>query len=111
MAKLLSKRVKNFIKDYIKTLRPYIKVEKVILFGSHARGEAHRDSDIDLIIISPDFKKMDFMKRLIWLSKMRRERFINRPMDIFGYTKEEFEKLSKESIVLSEAKKEGIIIK
>ena len=27
--------------------------EKVILFGSHARGEAGRDSDVDLLVVMP----------------------------------------------------------
>lgn len=111
MARIPSPTIKKFIKGYVKNLKPYIKIDKVILFGSMARGGAHRDSDIDLIIISPDFKKVDFMERLIWLSKMRTSQFISRAMDIFGYTKEEFEKLSKESIVLGEAKKEGRIIR
>jgi predicted nucleotidyltransferase len=83
----------------------------VILFGSAARGEMHRDSDIDLIIISPDFKKMGFIERLILLSKLREGMKKSAPMDIFGYTPEEFERLSKESIVLKEAKREGKIIR
>lgn len=106
-----SKKIKKIVKEYTEGLRPFIKVERAILFGSWARGEGGRDSDIDLIIISPDFKKLGFMKRLIWLSKMRREKFMSPPMDIFGYTQEEFVKLSKGSIVLEEAKKEGIVVK
>jgi len=27
--------------------------EKVLLFGSHARGEPHPDSDVDLLVIMP----------------------------------------------------------
>jgi predicted nucleotidyltransferase len=27
--------------------------QRVILFGSHARGTAHRDSDVDLLVIMP----------------------------------------------------------
>jgi len=104
-------KVKKIIKGYIKELKPFIKIERVILFGSQVKGGAHRDSDIDFIIISPDFKKMEFMERLIWLSKMRGEKFMSPAMDIFGYTPEEFKKLSKESIVLEEAKKEGVSIK
>jgi predicted nucleotidyltransferase len=83
----------------------------VILFGSAARGEMHRDSDIDLIIISPDFKKMGFTERLILLSRLREGMKKSASMDIFGYTPEEFERLSKESIVLKEAKREGKIIR
>lgn len=106
-----SKKIKKIVKEYIASLRPFIKVKKAILFGSWARGEGHRHSDIDLIIISPDFKKLDFMKRLIWLSKMRKEKFMSPPMDILGYTPEEFKKLSKESIVLGEVKKQGVVVK
>jgi predicted nucleotidyltransferase len=27
---------------------------QILLFGSHARGEAHRDSDVDLLVVMPD---------------------------------------------------------
>ena len=33
--------------EKLETIKPY----KVILFGSHAYGKAHEDSDIDLIVI------------------------------------------------------------
>jgi predicted nucleotidyltransferase len=102
---------KEIIKRYIKKVEPFIKIKKVILFGSWAKGKAKRDSDLDIIIISPDFKRMDFMERLILLSKMRGEEFMSPGMDIFGYTREEFQKLIKESIVLEEAKQEGVVIK
>lgn len=102
---------KKIIKEYIKTLEPHLKIKKVILFGSWAKGKAHPDSDIDFIVISPDFEKMKFMERLVFLSKMRKEKFMSPPLDILGYTPEEFKKLSKESVVLGEAKKQGIKIK
>jgi len=50
-----------------------VRAEKAILFGSVAKGEIHQDSDIDLIILSSDFERIDFMKRLILLSKIRRK--------------------------------------
>ena len=27
---------------------------KIVLFGSHARGEAHEESDVDLLVVMPD---------------------------------------------------------
>lgn len=27
---------------------------KIVLFGSHARGEAHAQSDVDLLVVMPD---------------------------------------------------------
>jgi len=43
-------------------------VDKVFLFGSYARGNFREGSDIDLAIVSPDFKEedcIDNMTRLL----------------------------------------------
>jgi len=40
-----------------------IKVEKVLLFGSYARGDARPESDIDLIVVSDDSHLMPAWKR------------------------------------------------
>lgn len=34
-----------------------VRIEKMILYGSHARGDATEFSDIDIAIISEDFEK------------------------------------------------------
>ena len=41
-----------------------IRVERVILYGSYAQGKAGEESDIDLIVISPDFEGKDVRQRL-----------------------------------------------
>lgn len=38
------------IVDRLKTMQPH----KVVLFGSHARGNAQEDSDIDLLVVTND---------------------------------------------------------
>ena len=40
-----------------------IRVEKAILYGSHASGRIHAGSDLDLAIISPDFGKDRYEER------------------------------------------------
>ena len=42
------------LKYYIDTLTSVIKVDKIILFGSQAKGVAHEYSDIDIAVISPE---------------------------------------------------------
>ncbi|MBN2036281.1 MAG: nucleotidyltransferase domain-containing protein [Chitinispirillaceae bacterium] len=37
-----------------------IRIAAIVLFGSHALGKNHIDSDIDLAIVSPDFGKDRF---------------------------------------------------
>jgi predicted nucleotidyltransferase len=50
-----SEELKNIIARYVAALQKHIRVCKVILFGSYARGNPRRESDIDLAVISPDF--------------------------------------------------------
>ena len=46
-----------------------ITVERALLFGSQARGDARKDSDFDLIVISPDFAAMPGWRRWEVLGK------------------------------------------
>ncbi|MBI5701106.1 nucleotidyltransferase domain-containing protein [Candidatus Saganbacteria bacterium] len=97
------------IDAFLKHIPSNIRVNGVFLFGSFATGKTHKDSDIDFIVISPDFKKMQFMKRLELLSHIQGADPVTRsvPMDIIGYTPEEFKNIDKKSIIMKKAKKEG----
>lgn len=48
--------IQRIILDYIDTMSQKISIDKVILFGSYAKGDAHEHSDIDLAIFSDYFK-------------------------------------------------------
>lgn len=56
--------VEKFARDLAENLCiRNIRVTSIILFGSYARGEATEDSDLDLIVVSPDFgEKADYSK-------------------------------------------------
>jgi uncharacterized protein len=41
-----------------------IRPQRVSLFGSQAKGTAHIDSDIDLVIVSSDWARYDVIERL-----------------------------------------------
>lgn len=41
-----------------------IRVDRAILFGSHARGEAKDGSDIDVLIVSADFETLNTRQRM-----------------------------------------------
>lgn len=66
-----------------KIVTEYGPVEKIILFGSRARGEADEYSDTDLIIIKDTPES--FIKRLSHLP------FLSVQTDVFVYTPAEFE--------------------
>lgn len=52
----LSKSVLDQVKLFAGQVKhANIPVDKYIVFGSHAKGIAHKDSDIDVCVVSPNF--------------------------------------------------------
>ncbi len=77
-------------------------VELVILFGSLARGDLHRGSDIDLIVVKETEKR--FLDRLDEFYYDASE-----PLDVLVYTPEEFESM-KNRPFLRRAMEEGKVL-
>ena len=50
--KLTTRELDSILDDFIKRLKNKISLDKVVLFGSYAKGTAHEWSDIDLMVIS-----------------------------------------------------------
>jgi len=97
----------NELKKFLKNLRKDFSVKEIILFGSRARGNEKKDSDIDIIIVSNNFRNMTFFERgaamyNYWNLKM--------PVDFLCYTEEEFNSLKRKISIVKEALKEGIIV-
>lgn len=61
----MDKATINEIILYLKELlvKNGLNLDSIALFGSALRGEMHEDSDIDLIIISSDFRNKDIFER------------------------------------------------
>ena len=77
-------------------------IKKIILFGSVARGDIRRGSDLDLIIVQETDKK--FLARL---EPFYRDARI--AMDILVYTPDEFAAMV-EGIFLKNALRDGVVI-
>ncbi len=55
---MVEKEIRDTIKQFAARLKKHkISVAKVILYGSRTSGRTHKDSDIDVAVISPDFGK------------------------------------------------------
>ncbi len=57
--------VDTFVADYIRELSRHVQLDRVLLFGSYARGQAGPDSDVDLLVVSDDFAHQDYLEALI----------------------------------------------
>jgi predicted nucleotidyltransferase len=82
-----------------------VRAKKILLFGSWARNTQREDSDIDLIVISQDFKGKGYWKRIDLLSQAVYDVFM--PIEAIALTPEEWEK--DETWIGSYAKKEKFI--
>lgn len=107
----LPEDIKNQIIEALRPLDP----EKAILFGSYANGTPHKDSDIDLYIVTKDdfipknFKeKMDIKLKYVKQIRSLREKF---PIDLIVNTKKMNEKfLIINSSFCKELSDKGIIV-
>jgi hypothetical protein len=97
----------ELLKDHLDYIKERFSPEKIILFGSRARGDNLIDSDIDILIISSRFGNMKWRERIMeafdgWDRKQM--------LDCLCYTPEEFEEKKKGLGIVRRAFEEGIEI-
>lgn len=102
-----TKTIVKQLKHYKNNLNKEVSIYKMIFFGSRAKGRFHEDSDIDLIIVSPAFRRLNFFQRG---AKMYDYWNLNYPVDFLCYTPKEFNKLKNQITIVKEALEEGVEI-
>ena len=103
----LGKKGIHSINQYISLLEQKgIHVSKVILFGSHAKGRANPDSDIDIAVVSSQFGQ-DSLKEMTLLRKLALE--IDSHIEPLPFSPEDLD--DRYSTLAQEIKKYGVPIK
>lgn len=103
----MDKEVYFIIKEYKQKLETLgINIKKIFIYGSHAFGKCKEDSDLDLVVVSDDFKNMDLWERLCLLGRARMG--IKKPMEILGLTEEEFAAEQIGTFIEDEVKSKGV---
>jgi predicted nucleotidyltransferase len=104
--KTIPKKVEKAVKDYTEELKKDgLLIRKLILYGSYAKKKAHKWSDVDICIISPNFKNKDPLEYL-WLKKTNRD--VEAMIAPVGFHPKDF---IDESPLAYEIKRTGIEIK
>lgn len=107
---MFQKKVKNIeaiILKYVAELEKEISVDTVILFGSYAHGTARDYSDIDVLIVSPDFEgggERDFAL----LDRVARK--VNPLIEAIPYRPEDFENFEKGDFIHAVRKTGKVIV-
>lgn len=76
----MAKRNRNLRKIILRfkdALSKRIRVQSLILFGSYAKGNPKKYSDIDIAVVSPDFSKSNPIKNLQFLFKTAKKIDVN----------------------------------
>lgn len=107
---MAQKRAKEVVQFFSNCLREKeLKVSRIIVFGSQAKGTATEESDIDIIIVSEDFKRKNIFKRADMTkdAEIRTIRKFMVPLDIITLTPEEYE---NKTSLMAEYAHEGEVI-
>ena len=102
----INRKTNKIVKRFINLIIKKFNLKKIIIFGSFARGDYHKGSDLDLIIVG-EFKErfIDRIGKIIELNDSDLE------IDAMVYTEEEFQKMIKERRpFIEQALEEGIVV-
>ena len=102
----INRKSNKIVKRFINLIIKKFNLKKIIIFGSFARGDYHKGSDLDLIIVG-EFKErfIDRIGKIIELNDSDLE------IDVMVYTEEEFQKMIKERRpFVVQALEEGIVV-
>lgn len=86
----MNKEIFDQLNKISERLKDAYHAEKVILFGSYARGEETEDSDVDLLVIAP--QKERFFERIASVKRLIRDLRSGLPVAPIVLTPEEAEK-------------------
>ena len=76
------------IADLVERLEKGLRVEVVVLYGSHANGKPSEWSDIDVAVVSPDFEGLPLWRRQELISRLTVHRY--RSLSPIGYPSSEY---------------------
>ena len=102
-------KIKSLVLQYIRNLESLgISIQKVIIFGSQAKGDFRKDSDIDIAVISKDFEKMGLWDRAKYLG--RAARGIPYPIEALGFSPSQL-RAAEQGTILDEITRSGVEVK
>lgn len=100
------RKTNEIVKRFLNLIIKKFNLKKIIIFGSFARGDYHKGSDLDLVIVG-EFKErfIDRIGKIIELNDSDLE------MEVMVYTEEEFQKMIQQRRpFIEQVLEEGIVV-
>lgn len=98
------RRIARFRRELLPCLERRFDPERVIVFGSRARGEALEHSDLDVVLVSDAFRDVSWLDRP---TRVHEECDIRFGVELLCYTPDEFRRKREELGVVRTAVEEG----
>jgi len=105
MQRALPRKVVKAVEVFLEKLSSEIRVEEAYLFGSYAKGTWIKTSDVDLIVVSRDFKGLRYTERLDLVNRVQWSARISPFIEVIPLTPEEFRDKVGSSAVIRDASK------
>lgn len=105
MAQVVDEKVERFRREALPSLVAAFQPTRVLVFGSRARGEALKDSDLDLVVVSDAFVGVPWLDRPVRVAEACQLRL---GVELLCYTSEEFGRKQGELGVVRTASLEGM---
>ena len=102
----INRKTNKIVKRFVNLIIKKFNIKKIIIFGSFARGDYHKGSDLDLVIVG-EFKErfIDRIGKIIELNDSDLE------IEAMVYTEEEFQKMIQERRpFIEQVLEEGIVV-
>jgi predicted nucleotidyltransferase len=107
VAQVQDPKLAEFVRQHLPRLRQHFAPLQAIAFGSRPRGDALSTSDLDLILVSPRFATVPFLKRPVAVLEV-----LDYPagLEVLCYTPEEFGEKREELGLVRIASEEGMTL-
>jgi len=105
----MNQEIYERLRNISERLKREYNAEKVILFGSYARGEETIDSDVDILVVAPTKERM--IDRMASVSRIIRNLRNGLPISPIVLTSEEFRrKLEEGDAFIRTVVEEGVVL-
>lgn len=98
----------HFLSQFVSLIVEVYKPQRVLLFGSRARGESKKDSDYDIVVLTQ--REVGWQRR-VKFARLRSELQLNEAADLVFWTEKYFrERVHLRASMVSEVAAEGRVL-
>jgi len=105
VAQAVDERLERFRREYLPSLVREFRPAKVLVFGSRARGDALKGSDLDVLVVAEAFEGVRWLDRSVHVLERVRVPFA---IEFLCYTPDEYARKVEEFGIVRTAAAEGV---